>query len=108
MTPSSQRTIADQLDIDFGCSSNEKPTPKLRSLSKNSQETIEYLDLMLASLKQDFIVLEQRTTIALQSPTLNKEDKGLLAWGITHLSTSLSEFEHDLLRHRKALEKDAT
>ena len=67
---------------------------------------LEFIDILIANLGHDYKHLKLRTEQALSGDTLSESDKIHLEWGLVHLRNSLDEFERDLLRHRKVLEKD--
>ena len=75
-------------------------------MSKTSQELMSHINSVLATLNHSYDVVSDKTRELLKNSKLEHMDKIHLEWGLTHLHTSLLEFERDLKRHMVILEKD--
>ena len=75
-------------------------------MSKTSQELTSYIHRILETLNHSYKELDTKTQELLEQSGLSAMDKVHLEWGLTHLHTSLMEFERDLKRHVEILKKD--
>ena len=72
-----------------------------------SQDLKTFIQSLLKTLDHSYDEIDGKTAAVLKYSTkLSKEDKIHLSWGLTHLHTSLCEYERDLQRHIKILDKD--
>ena len=67
---------------------------------------MKYINNILETLNHSYKELDTKTQQLLETSSLSNLDKVHLEWGLTHLHTSLMEFERDLKRHVEILKKD--
>ena len=102
------KIIQSQLNFVSECSRTRKLLQNLNRMMKTSNEILEYLDHVYASLVSDYEEVYNATRVLIVDPALTPQQKVDLQWGLVHLHTQFELMKLAINAHQKGLETIAS